>query len=86
MYECNSSDDFYWQYNIDSETLSLVFYKREEGYSKSFNFKSVNFTATITQVNITTTSVFTFYASRELHGGTVSCAMEHKHFYIYGKH
>ena len=85
IYECNSSTYFYWEFTIGNETETFSFSNRREGYSMSQTIKSVNLTAIITKVNNTATSVFTFLASRELHGGMVTCDGESLYFYIYGE-
>ena len=86
IYECNSSSIFRWQFTIGYETKMFPFFYREEGYSISQTLMSVNLTAIITQRNnTTTTSVFTFHASRELHASMVTCEDETQHFYIYGE-
>ena len=85
IYECNSSTYFNWQFTMGYEMKTFSFFRYREGYSISEAIDSVNLTAIITKIyNTTTTSVFTFHASRELHGGMVTCDGESQHFYIYG--
>ena len=86
IYECNSSNFLHLQFNIDNETKQFLFVNRKEGHSFSQTLRTVNLTAIITRrTNTTTTAVFTFHASRELHGGMVTCEAESQYFYIYGE-
>ena len=83
IYECNSSNHFHWQFAISYETKMFSLAYREEGYLISRTLKSVNLTAIITQSNnSTTTSIFTFHASQELHASMLACEDESQHFYI----
>ena len=85
IYECNSLTYFNWQFTSGYVT-TLTFVSYREGHSKSRIINSINLTAIITKIyNTTTTSVFIFHASRELHGGVVTCEGESQHFYIYGE-
>ena len=86
IYECNSSNVLHWQFTIGDETKAFSFFNRSEGHSMSKTIKETNnLTVIITKVNNTTTSVFTFHASRELHGSMVTCEGEFLYFYIYGE-
>ena len=86
IYECNSSTYFYWQFTMGYETIPFSISNRRVGYSISEAIYSVNLTIIITKIyNTTTTSVFTFLASQEFHGGVVTCDGESQHFYIYGE-
>ena len=82
-YKCHSSINvLQWKFTIGNETTQFSFANRREGYSTSHSIKSVNLTAIITRTNTTTTAVFTFLASCELHGGMETCNGEFQHFYI----
>ena len=82
IYECNSPTYLHWEFTIGNATKQFSFANRREGYSTSHSIKSVNLTAIITRTITTTTTVFTFLASRELHGGMVTCDGKSQHFYF----